>query len=166
VVARDDHLRRAQHAVAEREARARDLEHRAVGHRVGVAHRDDLVALGVERLARLAEPTHAVARERGLELPRQRAHAAVERLVGRRQSQRALDAVDRLQPVAQQRLARLADAPLDLALGALAVVVEVGERALAALLELRVALAQLAHLVDRGLLAGGGARARVGLTRV
>jgi len=81
---------------------------------VSHAHADGLVALGVESLAGLADPLHAVAREDRLHLLEHGAHALGERGAGIH-AQRALDAVERLEPLAQERVARLLHAPVDVA---------------------------------------------------
>jgi hypothetical protein len=129
------------------------------------------VALGVEALAAGADAPDAVAREDRLDLLQDSTQAlGVRALVGP-QAQRPVDAVDDLEPVARELIADLDAVTLDLAGGALAVVVEVGQRPLVALLGLGELLAQGVGVRSAllGLAFGAGSRVRAlpgGVTRV
>ena len=80
-----------------------------VGDLVALAHRDGLVALGVEALADGADAPHAVAGEDRLHLLQDGAQALGAR-PSRASAQRPLDAVDHLEPVARELVAALDDA--------------------------------------------------------
>jgi hypothetical protein len=112
------------------------------------------VPLGIERLAHRADRLDALTREDLLHLPKHHLHPLDDSL-GRMHAHGPLDAVDRLQPLAQHRLPVLGDAPAHLLLRPLAVVVEVGQRPLVAVL----------HPGQLGLVVAGGRlrRRRLGL---
>jgi hypothetical protein len=92
------------------------------------------VALGIELVPSRADALDALASEHGLHLLEHRAQAVEARAVGLH-LHRAFDAVDGLEPVANHQLLGLGDATLGLAGRALAVVVQVRQRALVAILE-------------------------------
>jgi hypothetical protein len=107
------------------------------------------VTLGIELSALGVDARDVVARERRLHLIEHRAQPGRERIRRLDGAQRTVDAVDGLEPIAGERVPCLIHTALDLAGRALAVVVEVGQRALVAVVELRDALLQLADVLGR-----------------
>ena len=100
---------------------------------------------GVEALTGLAHAPNALALEDRLHLLEHVTQAEGERVlrIDPIRAQGTFDAVDRLEPLAGLYLGALEHAPLDLTCGALAVVVQVGERSLVAILEVGVALLEV-----------------------
>ena len=150
---------------------AGDVDDGAVGHVVCLAHGDGLVPRGVEGVADGTDALGAVARQERLHLVEDAPQPLGERaVVGR--LQRPLDVVERLEELAQQGLPTLGHPALDLAAGSLAVVVEVCQGSLQAVVcgrellgelvgrlrRLLVALAGLARRRQRGL--GGSVHRR------
>src|SRR5207244_6397763 len=131
-----------------------DSEDRAIRGVGALPDGDRLMALGVERLAGCPNPSHSLAGEDAVHLFEHSTQAFVAGILGSH-PESPFHAVDGLQPVAHYSPRCLGNATLDLTLGSLAVVVEVGDRALVAVLDPGELLGQL---IDVG---GGDLRSAV-----
>ena len=103
---------------------------------VAGACRDRVVAFGIECLAGRSRARHTLTLQHRVDLLHDRLQALAAGTLGL-DLNRALDAVDHVEPVADRRLPDLRSAPLDFARCALAVVLEIGNRAPVAILDPR-----------------------------
>ena len=151
--ARDHHLSGTDYVVTDHKARALDRDDRSVRDICRGLDGDGFVALGIEPVSDRSDPVRPLAFEHPLHLVEHRAQALGAVPLGLH-PQRPLDAVDGLEPVADQRFPGLLHATFELAGRALTVVVEVGKRPLVAILEPLELGAQLVAPLAT-LLAGG-----------
>ena len=164
--ARNHDLRRADNAIADRVTGSLHRDDRAIRDLIGRLHGDRFVALGIEPVSGRADPLNALTGEDHVHLLQQRSHPL---RAGRRlQLHRPLDAIDDVEPFLQHRLPRLGHPAFDFPFRALAIVVEVGQRAFVAVLDPGQLGGQLLAVAGgtggRGLRLGLRRRARTWLT--